>query len=364
MQILTNSLRTPWTAAVLLLVLIWTVFLLHPKVGVPSLSEVGKSPEPINVAPAAVANPPEPDIEPIADAKGSTAEESTTTGEVDSKTTSPEHNETAQTSSADRPLVLYVYSETENARSNLKFFLAHGIHDNADFVFIMNGDTDAPALLPTKSNIRFIRRPNDCYDLGAHAEVLLKDDLWKSYTRFILMNASIRGPFMPSWAGGCWSEAYLSKVTEEVKIVGMTGNCQPNFHVQSMIWATDSVGLRLLLHPPPPKDPSAAQEVGINGCFHTWAEAVHAETSATQIILDAGYKASVMMTAFHSDVNFIDHCDTGGNGDVLWNGFYYGANVHPYETIFMKSNRDIDPVLMDRLTEWTDKSGYSSYDHC
>ncbi|KAL5351795.1 hypothetical protein ACLOAV_003656 [Pseudogymnoascus australis] len=265
----------------------------------------------------------------------------------------------------DRPLVLYAYSETPNARTNLIFFLAHGLHQSADFVFVMNGESSATALIPNKSNIRIVQRENDCYDLGAHAEVLTKDDFYKSYQRYILMNASIRGPFLPAWATGCWSDMYLGKITDKVKLVGMTGNCQPIFHVQSMIWATDRTGIQLLLHPPAdPKLPADKQEVGINSCFHTWDTAVHAEVYATQIILSAGYEASVMMSAFHAKKTFVQECDKGGNGDALWNGKYYGTNVHPYETVFMKSNRDIDPILMTRLTEWTDGGGYSSYDHC
>src|ERR1700730_3704626 len=41
---------------------------------------------------------------------------------------------------ADRPLVLYAYFETPSARENLEFFIAHGLHAAADFVFILNGD--------------------------------------------------------------------------------------------------------------------------------------------------------------------------------------------------------------------------------
>ena len=174
---------------------------------------------------------------------------------------------------------------------------------------------------------------------------------------------------MPNWSDRCWMDAYLSKVTEEVKLVGMTANCWPQFHVQSMIWATDSVGLGSLLYPPqpakiPPGLPEDWKEVGINGCFHTWDEAVHAEVFSTQIIRDAGHKIAVMMSAFYSDEHYIDHCDSGGNGDVLWNGRYFGANVHPYETIFMKTNRDIDPVLIDKLTAWKSGEEYSSYNYC
>ena len=122
------------------------------------------------------------------------------------------------TNTGDRPLILYAYHETENARRNLEFFIAHGLHHAADFIFVMNGKTDATNLLPQLPNIKYIQRGNDCYDMGAFAEVLVKDDLYKKYSRFITMNASIRGPFLPYWATGCWSDMFLSKVTDEVKV--------------------------------------------------------------------------------------------------------------------------------------------------
>lgn len=287
---------------------------------------------------------------------------------------------------SDRPLVTYVYSQTDSAEANLRFFVAHALNSAADFIFIINGETaQAREIIPQKPNIKVIERPNDCYDLGSHAEILttkvnpngvaLKKgdkggvERWKLYKQFILLNASIRGPFMPNWSNGCWMDAYLSKLSEEVKLVGMTANCWPQFHVQSMIWATNSTGLELLLYPPQPDTipeglPADWKEVGINGCFHTWDEAVHAEVFSTQIIRNAGHKIAVMMSAFYSDEDYIEHCDSGGNGDVLWNGMYFGTNVHPYETIFMKTNRDIDPVLIDKLTNWKKGEGYSSYDHC
>ncbi len=117
-----------------------------------------------------------------------------------------------------RTLITYVYSETEEARKNFIFFINHGLHSKADFVFIFNGETNASTLLPQKPNINFIQRDNICYDLGSHAEVLTKDGLWLKYGRYILMNASVRGPFMPHWAEACWSERMLSKVTDEVKV--------------------------------------------------------------------------------------------------------------------------------------------------
>jgi hypothetical protein len=132
-----------------------------------------------------------------------------------------EHSSTPEetdTTISDRPLILFAYFETDLARANLEFFIAHGLHDAADFLFILNGDTNATDIIPKAPNIRYVRRKNDCYDIGAFAEVLVADDLYKKYNRFITMNGSIRGPFLPYYADGCWSDMYLSRVTENVKV--------------------------------------------------------------------------------------------------------------------------------------------------
>ena len=117
-----------------------------------------------------------------------------------------------------RTLITYAYSETPNARENLLFFLHAGLHGAADFIFILNGPTDVGALIPRLPNVAIVERSNTCYDLGSHGEVLRRDDLWKRYRRFITLNASIRGPFTPFWSRECWSDAYLGRVTDKVKV--------------------------------------------------------------------------------------------------------------------------------------------------
>jgi hypothetical protein len=125
----------------------------------------------------------------------------------------------ASASQSGRLLITYAYSESPNARSNIEFFIKHGLHGSADFVFILNGETDIDKIIPAdKPNVRYVSRPNTCFDLGAHSEVLLDKDLYKKYTRFILMNASIRGPYLPYWSASCWSDLYLQKVTEDTKV--------------------------------------------------------------------------------------------------------------------------------------------------
>ncbi|KAK3389307.1 hypothetical protein B0H63DRAFT_96999 [Podospora didyma] len=272
----------------------------------------------------------------------------------------------------DRPLIVYAYAESAAARENFQFFLGQGLHGAADFVFIFNGNTNASDLVPVLPHIRIVKRENTCFDLGAIGEVLRTDDLWKKYKRFITMNASIRGPFLPTWASStCWSDLFLNKVTEHNKLVGMTLNCQPRPHVQSMIFATDHVGMAILLDPglatTSVDDEHGKKEdpVGLSGCYNDWHKAVHAEIGTTGLIIRAGYKVDVMMTSLHSEKGAEEYCKAHPeSGDLLWNNRYFGGNIHPYETVFMKTNRDVEKPLMASLTAWHLKMNISSYDTC
>ncbi len=237
---------------------------------------------------------------------------------------------------SDRPLILYVYHETDFALLNLKFFIKHALHSAGDFVFILNGPSpDAESLIfsdpygdvPTDirhlfphhslSNIFVKRRPNTCFDLGAHAEVLnsvvgegpnwrgVKGEILRPihlnegghsqklrhrYKGVILMNASIRGPFLPSWSNSCWSDVYLNRLTEKVKLVGTAYNCHSGVgHVQSMLWATDSVGLDLML---------TKEGIG-EDCFESIGRAMDGEVRVTKLLRDKGYEVDAFLSIYH-----------------------------------------------------------------
>ncbi|KAL8735942.1 MAG: hypothetical protein Q9166_000504 [cf. Caloplaca sp. 2 TL-2023] len=257
-------------------------------------------------------------------------------------------------------LILYAYHETENARKNAEFFIRHGLHDAADFLFIFNGkETDLDKLLPPDAaNIKVTRHENRCHDVGAYGEAL-KDlgDSIKQYKRFILLNSSIRGPFVPHWSQECWSDAYLGRLTDQVKLVGMSYNCEPfDRHVQSMILATDQTGLDVL---------TAPSSGTLSTCPDTHRLAIEVEIRITGEIKKAGYKVDAMMQEFQGSEDFSDTCK---GADRNWEGAYPDGHrgkagfLHPYETLFFKANRGVQEKMLGSLTKFTDASGYSSYD--
>ncbi|OBT67156.1 hypothetical protein VE03_02687 [Pseudogymnoascus sp. 23342-1-I1] len=242
---------------------------------------------------------------------------------------------TEKTPDNQRPLITYAYYEAPFARANLKFFVDHALHDAADFIFILNGETDADQtiifaepdtpedlrdLIPkrNKKNIFVKKRPNTCFDLGAHNEVLnsfLGGEGWigqdgpipepkgmlvsagdkmllrNKYKRYILMNASIRGPFVPRWSTQCWTDSYLNRLTDKIKLVGMSYNCHNGEgHIQSMIWATDHAGLQHML-----------TKAAIGECFGTMAEAMLAEVRTTKVLRDLGFEVDTFMSVYHSE---------------------------------------------------------------
>ncbi|KAK6500322.1 hypothetical protein TWF481_010666 [Arthrobotrys musiformis] len=252
----------------------------------------------------------------------------------------------------DRPLILYAYHETQNAHRNAQFFITHGLHAHADFIFILNGEANPKFVksIPQADNIQIIQRDNTCFDLGSYAEVLTRNNskLVKKYNRFILMNASLRGPFLPTWSRECWSDAILSKVTDTNKLVGLTYNCRPVRHVQSMMFATDRTGLTLLLDK-------------IGTCFSNFRAAVKVETECTAHILESGYNVTALMTSFSTKKDYATTCT---HDDVLHPDTYFKTTIHPYDIMFQKANRKLAPEVLVQLTKWHDDAGYSSWAAC
>lgn len=139
-----------------------------------------------------------------------------------------------------------------------------------------------------------------------------------------------------------------------------------------MLLATDDVGMSILLDPELALSASVddfygskSDPVGLSPCMTSLKKAVHSEIGITTLIRSQGYEADVVMTAPHSSGSFEQFCqDAGTPDDFLYKDAYLGTNVHPYETIFMKANREIDPTLLSRLTEWHLKANMTSWDTC
>eukprot|EP00620_Florenciella_sp_RCC1587_P020444 CAMPEP_0182565400 /NCGR_PEP_ID=MMETSP1324-20130603/7128_1 /TAXON_ID=236786 /ORGANISM="Florenciella sp., Strain RCC1587" /LENGTH=406 /DNA_ID=CAMNT_0024779045 /DNA_START=746 /DNA_END=1963 /DNA_ORIENTATION=+ len=119
---------------------------------------------------------------------------------------SPPSSSTPSTpSNLARTLVVYAYYETAESKLNVRLFLKHALTapcQGNDFVFVLNGRHTVR--FPTKrSNLWVVERDNRWYDVGAWRDGL--DFMWhgnatvRRYAHYILMNSSVRGPFLPKY---------------------------------------------------------------------------------------------------------------------------------------------------------------------
>jgi len=248
-------------------------------------------------------------------------------------------------SNTGKTLVMYNYYESMKAKQNLRFFLDHGVHERSDTDFLLVSQSHVCMDLPSQRNFGVIFRNNTCFDLGAHKEVVTRYNLDSKYQKFILLNGSVRGPFMPNWSTDCWTDAFTRRLNDTVKLVGPTFNCRDSLdqhkpHLQSMILATDRIGLRILL--------------GNFRCFERKIDAIaEAELTNYPSIVGAGFDVHVFMDQFQLDRTDVSHCDHG-----------VPRKVHPFEVIFIKTSPTIVPEIVEEATAFVDASNYDSRTHC
>lgn len=151
----------------------------------------------------------------------------------------------------------------------------------------------------------------------------------------------------------------------------MTVNCARKFHVQSMIFGTDKQGLESMLNDgtfdcADTLFPGAvAQEVEMASRIMSHGWEVNAWMVSTHSV-PSKIRADLDETGLHGDPSYEERqkCGEFGNDDPTFNNWYFGFNLHPYETMFVKANRDSNPLLLSKMTEWHLRMGYTSYEHC
>ncbi|CAH1777928.1 unnamed protein product, partial [Owenia fusiformis] len=267
---------------------------------------------------------------------------------------------TSDAAAVERILVLYAYFESPERKANLQFFLDFAIKDtkNIDYVIIANGFT-CTADIPTQDNVHVIKRENNGFDACAWKQGLEKmkrekGENWYKYVFF--MNASVRGPFLPTYlADQDWTSLFTKHLSEDIKLVG-TSICCPHprypknkLHLQSMFLLTDLAGLRIV-------EPMLQ-------CGYTDKQSVidNVEVKLSQAFIEAGYNIASMLKRweghdFRDEETTRKMCkhDIKGKryGDPYFQNLYFSnINISPFEVIFFKTNRRVNNDLVNAYTQ-------------
>jgi hypothetical protein len=130
----------------------------------------------------------------------------------------------------------------------LHFFIDHGLHSAADFIFILNGETDvAESMIFSRTDtdstpnrdtrhILVKKRSGPPFTLGTLAEILEevnRSEGWSDsngptmatnqvplkdlYKSFLFLNSYIRAPIVPPESTALWSDIFLNKLNDKAK---------------------------------------------------------------------------------------------------------------------------------------------------
>jgi len=259
--------------------------------------------------------------------------------------------------------VLYHYFEADQSyRENLLHFLVFGHHPDAEFYVIA---ANRPSFeLPIAPNLNYIFTPNHNRDYGGYSVALNGEIRIDRYEYFVFVNSSVRGPYLPAYTLRSWFEILVDQLVDDVGLAGSTINIlspaypytaefkqrhggEPPFsHVQSTVFAICRDRLLELMN---------------SGLFEAGREALQKthvitdyELLISQKLIRAGYNIKCLLPEYNTVDYRAPHTDinpTSVNGDPSYEGAYFGRTFHPFEAMFIKTNRNLyPPHFLDKLT--------------
>lgn len=263
-----------------------------------------------------------------------------------------------------KTVVIYVFHQYDR---NVKFFMRNGLvpHKNVDYIIVQNhpewkiGKPVEVIYEKTigDSEVTWVHRHNQANDWGAYSEALKHIEI-PHYDYFVFLNSTMRGPFLvPAVAENIqhWAFLFTKRLTSEIAEVGCSINKTPQPHVQSMLMAFDYRGLRLLM-----KENIFFEQdkpIGKRSLI------LKHEVGSSQFLLSRGYNIDCVLVAYQGKdwrskkLNFFpvspQHYDLWGENR------YFGRNIHPFESIFVKTNRDFGKSgheTLEQITQWYEYS--------
>jgi hypothetical protein len=238
-------------------------------------------------------------------------------------------------------LVLYVY-HIYNER--VEQFINKCIFkdDSVDFIVISNDKNNDPLCLP--DYVKTFYRDNIGYDFGGWSDALLTDNLYENYDKFIFVNSSVIGPFIPSYFIGKWTDIYVNGLKENVKLFGSTINdvWDPvnKSHVQSYIFSMDKETLEYLIN----------CNIFSRNYVSTFRSAIwEKEVLMSRKVIENGWNIGSLLPIYQnidftnldsSAIEKMNRYYSNHNGDFMYND-YRNKYWNEYQLVFIKGNRDI-----------------------
>ena len=177
----------------------------------------------------------------------------------------------------------------------------------------------------------------------------LSDEYLEQFEYFVLLNSGIRGPFYPSYweliKGPNWFEIFQSYLNEETVQVGLSINCQLQVHVQSMLVMYNKIGFKIA------RIEFNKYDIDSHHYLSKYISIRAFEVGISQSILENNYNIASLL-AVEKGIDFRKRKTCSIHLDPWHSKWYMGMDIHPYESIFIKTNREDFPRDWVKFTEW------------
>ncbi len=265
-----------------------------------------------------------------------------------------------------KTLVFYhFYEKNQSYIDNFLHFFLFGYSESLDYIVVIAGKHTIE--LPEFENVTYIFAENKNNDFGGYAYAIHHAVEIKSYEYFVFVNASVRGPYTPSYCDKLWTEYFIDKLKDDTVLVGSTinimapayrytksykakfGGQAPFSHVQTMAYALTQEAILFLYETGFYNLEEVLSKEGVIESY---------EIHLSQTLIRNGWNIQCLLPEYNEIDYRLPHRDinpTSRDGDPSFKKAYFGRTAHPFEILFVKTNRRIFSFnYLNRLS-------YSSY---
>jgi hypothetical protein len=265
--------------------------------------------------------------------------------------------------------VLYHYYESSgSAQTNLKYFLRRGLETNASVYISFAGKI--PNFVVGDSKLTLIEVENKNHDYGGISHLIRNCVPLERFKYFIVLNSTVRGPFLPHYYHEDWIEIFLRPFTKNVGMVGTTVNCLPSHSIPAIKYRKQFGGFGPVVHAQTMAYAISNPVMAMLNEHDFWKsdklmnkdEIVQRyELHLSQLILDKGFEIRSLLPEYDNQRGKYLNNPTAHDGDLNFKRGYFGKTIHPYEVVFIKTNRQLHTEqYLKRLQERSMSSGDDS----
>jgi hypothetical protein len=248
-------------------------------------------------------------------------------------------------------IVYHYYEKDETYKDNFNHFLIFGIDDTNDYCILLSGNcsVDIPV---HKKNIKVYLFENFNLDYGAYCKLIKSGLEVLNYDFIFFINSSVRGPYIPPYMAESWTNMFINLFDSKVGAVGSTINvlnpsCNEALHykniynqtgvshIQTTAYCLSRESLLFLIDCGFYNEDAELDKLSVISKY---------EIRMSQLLINKGLRIKSVCPEYNR-IDFLkEHSDpnpTSGNGDILVENGYWGRAPHPYEVIFIKTNRNI-----------------------